>query len=88
MRWRETLTQRPVSARVLRLLETLFETPVITIPQAQRALGSDYPGAKRAIDKLVAAGILEQASPSSYGKVYVAREILAAVDTLRSGASD
>jgi predicted HTH transcriptional regulator len=54
----------------------LFERPVVTIPEVQQFLGITYPAAQGNIVKLVKAGILEQWGDASYGKTYVAREVL------------
>jgi hypothetical protein len=49
---------------------------MLTIPQAQRLLGVTYPSAQRNVKRLVEAGILRQVGESSYGKTFVASEIL------------
>ena len=49
----------------------------ITIPEAQRILGvKQYHTARKSIEKLVSVGILKQVGESSYGKTFVAEEIL------------
>ena len=52
---------------------------MLTIPQAQRRLGVTYRSAQRNVQKLVAAGILQQMGESSYGKTFLATEILEAI---------
>jgi Fic family protein len=74
--WRERLTQVRRSALLLRLVDGLFESPVITIPEAQRLLEVTYPSARHNVEKLVEAGILQQMGESSYAKTFVASEIL------------
>jgi Fic family protein len=74
--WRQRLTRPRGSALPLRLAESLFASPVLTIPEAQRLLGVTYPSAQRNVQKLVEAGILRQAGESSYGRTFVATEIL------------
>jgi hypothetical protein len=64
------------SALTLRLAELLFEHPVLTIPQAEQALGVTYRTAKLNVDKLIEAEILVHAGQSTSGKVFVAREVL------------
>ncbi len=76
--WRERLAQAR-SALPLRLADSLFDSPVLTIPQAQRLLEVTYPSAQKNVQKLVAAGILQQAGESSYGRTYLAAEILQAI---------
>ena len=64
----------------MRLADSLFQSPVLTIPDAQRILGvSQYHSARRTVDKLVAAGMLRQAGETSYGRTYLAEDILHAV---------
>jgi Fic family protein len=74
--WRQRLTRPRGSALPLRLAESLFASPVLTIPEAQRLLGVTYPSAQRNVQKLVEAGILQQVGESSYGRTFVATEIL------------
>jgi len=74
--WRRRMLQDRASALTLQLLDALFATPIITIPQAQRRLKATYPGAKYACDKLVQAGILQPVGDVSYGKTYQAKAVL------------
>ncbi len=77
--WRRQLTQERASSLALRLADSLFESPVLTIPQAQATLGVSYPGAQQNVRRLVQAGILQQVGETSYGKTFVATAILDAV---------
>ncbi len=77
--WRERLFQARSSALLLLLADSLFVSPVVTIPQTQRLLGITYRSAKANVEKLVHAGILRQTGESSYGKMYLAPELLEAI---------
>jgi len=77
--WRERLTQARASALLLRLADSLFASPVLTIPEAQRLLDVTYRSAQRNVEKLVEAGILQQVGDASYGKTFFAAEILQAI---------
>ncbi len=77
--WREQLTTARASAHALRLADSLFVSPLLNIPQAQKVLEVAYPTAQRSIEKLVEGGILQQAGEQSYGKTYAASAILAVV---------
>jgi Fic family protein len=77
--WREQLTKTRASALLLRLVDSLFDAPMLTIPQAQKLLGVTYRSASQNIQKLVKAGILHDAGATSEGRVFVARDILRAV---------
>lgn len=80
LEWRQRLTQARASALLLRLADSLFEAPVLTIPDAQRILGvRQYHSAQRNVEKLVVAGILQQAGESTYGRTFLAEEILRAI---------
>ncbi len=74
--WHERLMQARTSALLVRLADSLFASPVITIPEAQRLLGVTYRSAQRNVEKLVTAGILRPVGDASYGKTYLAAEIL------------
>jgi Fic family protein len=75
--WKRRLTHTRSSALLLRLADSLFEQPVLNIPEAQRILGvNQYHSARRNVEKLVEAGILQQLGNSHYGKSFVASEIL------------
>jgi Fic family protein len=74
--WRALLTQRRASSLALQLVDHLFEGPVLTIPQAQRALGVTYKSARLNVEKLIAEGILRQLGDDRYGKAYLADAVL------------
>jgi Fic family protein len=75
--WRQRLTQARATALLLRLADSLFDSPVLTIPEAQRLLGMrQYNNARRNVEKLVQAGILQRIDESTYGKTFAAKEIL------------
>jgi Fic family protein len=65
--WHARLTQARASTLLLRLVDSLFASPVLTIPQAQDLLGVTYRTAHRHIQKLVDAGILQRIGEPSYG---------------------
>lgn len=77
--WRERLAQVRATALLLRLADSLFASPILTIPEAQRLLDVTYRSAQRNVQKLVTAGILRQVGESSYGKAFCAPEILQAI---------
>ncbi len=74
--WRERLTQARASALLLRLVDALFESPVITIPLAQELMGVTYHSARRSVMRLVQEGILQAAGNETYKKTFVASDIL------------
>jgi Fic family protein len=76
LEWRRRLTQARASALLPRLADALFDSPVITIPQAQRILQVTYHSAQHNVEKLVEAGILTPHSGSATGKTFRAEDIL------------
>ena len=77
--WRERLVKVRGSVLLLRLIDSLFAAPVLTIPQVQHLLGITYRSAKANVEKLVRVEILKQSGESSYGKTYFAPEIIEAI---------
>ncbi len=80
LEWRERLMQGRASIMPLRLLDSLFEQPVLTIPRAQEVLNLTYHSARRNVEKLVEAGILKQVGAHSYGRIFFAEEILSIIE--------
>ena len=74
--WRRRLHEARASALLLRLADHLFESPILTIPQAQELLGVTYRSAQQNAARLVETGILSPANGKSYGRAFVAREVL------------
>lgn len=63
------------SSRTHQLIEELFKNPVINIPRTAERFGVVYRTAKREIDLLVKAGILNEI-PETHPRLYTAREIM------------
>ncbi|RJR37183.1 MAG: Fic family protein [Deltaproteobacteria bacterium] len=74
--WRERLARNRSPGLLFRLADSLFEAPILTIPQARRLLEISYPSAKATVEKLKTAEILQQVGESPAGKIYAASEIL------------
>lgn len=79
--WRDRLTGARASALTVRLVDALFEQPILTIPRAQAILGVTYPTAKVHMEKLVRAAILAPHGPQSYARGYAAEEVLRIIGT-------
>jgi hypothetical protein len=93
MRWwntgRTCLRRRPCRRKVgsltpagaaVRRVDRLFTHPCITIPNAARFLEQTYPAAQKNVEKLVAAGILQERAGTSNPKVFVTGEIVRLLD--------
>ncbi len=65
--------------REQRLCDQLFDNPYINIARAKKLLGVSDTTASRIINKLQSIGILEEVTGKSWGRVWVARPVLAAL---------
>jgi Fic family protein len=74
-RYRQKVQQVRSSALLLRLVDRVFEHPVMTIPQAKDLLDVTYPSAARNIQKLVEAHILAELDITQRPKFYMAHEV-------------
>ncbi|MCS7016671.1 MAG: Fic family protein [Gemmatales bacterium] len=77
--WHDRLARARSSALLMRLVDALFHTPILTIPRAARLLDVTYPSAQRNMEKLVEAGILRLLGDAGHSKTYVAPEIMDAI---------
>ncbi|HET6724589.1 MAG TPA: Fic family protein [Gammaproteobacteria bacterium] len=78
---RETLrVQFPDKPRLVLLMDALFMNPYITVKHAAEVLGVSQPTAKRNLEMLMAAGVMEETTGKAWGKVYLARPILEAIE--------
>jgi Fic family protein len=74
---RERLRQRP---NTMALLDQLFVNPYITVSRAARLLNVSYPTARSAVTRLQQEGLLEEVTGRSWGRLYLARPILDAIE--------
>lgn len=75
--WQQKMIAIGASTSLLTLVDRLFVSPFITIPEAQELLGvQTYHTARSAVQKLEAIGIVKRRSAERYGRVYAATEIL------------
>jgi Fic family protein len=68
------------SARLLGLVDALFDLPVITIAGAARQMGVTHRAASQNVRKLVRLRILKEVSGRMRNRIYAAPEIAAAVE--------
>ena len=73
---RETMLQQADPA----LVDQLFINPYITISKAAEVLGVSQPTATKVLKKLEADGGLKETTRRTWGKVYLARGVLAAIE--------
>ncbi|HEY3512883.1 MULTISPECIES: Fic family protein [Kribbella] len=77
--WQQILPSRKGSA-ARRLLPHLLSQPAVTVAHVQQHLGVSQPAAQRAVDQLVGAEILKQISTGKRDRVWIAREVITALD--------
>lgn len=73
---RETMLQQADPA----LVDQLFINPYITISKAAEVLGVSQPTATKVLKKLEAASVLKETTRRTWGKVYLAQGVLAAIE--------
>jgi len=75
--WRQRLQASPrTSARLLQLIDVLFQTPTVTTPQAQKILGVTHRSANQIIERLVKEKILTAVPEQVRNREFVAQQIL------------
>ena len=68
-----------VSGHARRLVDDLFRTPFVTVPEAQQALGVSNATARKAVRELQEWGMLEELAARRWPRAYIARPILDAM---------
>jgi Fic family protein len=76
-RFRKKVVHSPHS---MKLLDALMINPFVTVARAQKLLGVSNPTAREAVNRLQAAGLLEETTGRSWGKLYLAKPILRIID--------
>lgn len=79
--YRERLQSTRASALLLQIVDDLFVNPAISNPGISRALEITPRAAQLNIDKLVAAGVVKEATGQRRNRVYVAPEIVAMLES-------
>jgi Fic family protein len=74
--YRARMQTARASALGLDLIDSLFSTPVLTIPMAAGRLKVTYASAQLNVGKLIKRGILREATGNRRNRVYIAPEIL------------
>ena len=73
--WREKVVNLG-SDKPLRIIEHLFQRPIISIPSVKRLLRCSYPTAKNNVEKLVDKGIVKEININSRPRLFVADKII------------
>ncbi|MEZ5175162.1 MAG: Fic/DOC family N-terminal domain-containing protein [Acidimicrobiia bacterium] len=72
----ERVRRAGLKGTIITITEQLIERPVLTPSAIAKRLNVRYQTANRAVSKLVEEGILEETTGRTYGRVFVAREVL------------
>ena len=80
-RFRKRLHDKP---RALALLEALFANPYLSVARAAKLLKVSLPTARQAVRVLQESGMLEEVSGRRWGRLYLARPILRALEGPRA----
>jgi Fic family protein len=75
-KYRERIQTARSSALLLKLVDRLFESPVVTVSFARSFLKITYPSAQKNIMKLVGAGVLKEDTVRKRNRIFWAPEIL------------
>jgi Fic family protein len=78
--YREQMQGKSHSSLVLRLVDELFASPVITIGRAEEVLKVTFRSAQQNIDKLLKTGILREITGKQRNRVYLAQGIMNLLD--------
>jgi Fic family protein len=76
----ESRARLKASPRALELLDKLFTNPYITVTRAATVLKVSNPTARQAVTALERAGMLEEVSGRTWGKLYLARPIMKVIE--------
>ncbi|MBO9369036.1 MAG: Fic family protein [Chloroflexi bacterium] len=79
-RYREQLQSASTAARLLQVVDLLFERPVLQTRQVETALGINFSTAQRYLDRLLQEGILNEITGRARNRLYRADEILKILD--------
>lgn len=83
--WKHVISARR-DAAVWRVLPRLVSQPAVTIRFIRESTGVSQPAAQNAVDQLVGAGVLTPASDNRRNRVWVATDVIAALDDFAARA--
>ena len=79
--YRDRLQTSRSPANLLRLVDELFEVPVLTVATAAKRLGVTWRSARGNVDKLVATDILGEIDSPGRSRLFIARGILNTIES-------
>ena len=69
-----------LSSKLLTLIGYLFQQPAVTVRGAAGVMGVSFPAAQSNIDKLIARGVLKEATGGQKNRIYVAQRIVDVIE--------
>jgi len=82
-RYREQFQAERTAARLLQVVDLLFDQPLVTVNQVAEALDVHFPSANQYVQQLEEAGVLREITGQARNRVYRADEVLAAIEETR-----
>ena len=82
-RYREQFQAERTAARLLQVVDLLFDQPLVTVNQVAEALDVHFPSANQYVQQLEEAGVLREITGQARNRVYRADEVLAAIEEMR-----
>jgi Fic family protein len=79
-RYRDQLQVEQTGARLLQVVDLLFDQPLVTVTQVSEALDVTFASANHYVQQLEEAGILREITGQARNRVYRADEVLAAIE--------
>jgi Fic family protein len=83
-RYREQFQAERAAARLLQVVDFLFDQPLVTVNQVTEALGVHFASANQYVQWLEEAGVLREITGQARNRVYRADEVLAAIEEARA----
>lgn len=79
-RYREQFQSERAAARLLQVVDLLFDRPLVTVTSIAKALDVHFASANQYVQKLEDAGVLGEITGQARNRVYRADEVLAAIE--------
>ena len=76
-RYRQVVSEASNSSKILRIVDSLFERPAITIGQAKELVDVSTRGATLMVERLQSLGILAEVTGRATNRIFMALELIA-----------
>jgi Fic family protein len=79
-RYREQFQTKRTAARLLQVVDLLFDQPLVTVNQVAEALDVHFASANQYVQQLEETGVLREITGQARNRVYRADEVLVAIE--------